>query len=1360
MYNPGATYRIQFHKEFTLEQLKRIIPYLAKLGIQTLYASPIFAATPGSTHGYDGIEPHKVNPEIGTRHQLRKCSKELSNHRIGWLQDIVPNHMAFDTQNEWLMDVLEKGAASQYAAFFDIQKSTKGAMQVMVPFLGDTLQNVIDNGELKIAYADNRLALKYFDTIYPISKESYPVILQTNNNDLPAEIIEAKVTAANSDKQLLQQIAEAQHYRLCMWQETDKAINYRRFFTINGLICLNIQDEHVFNYYHKVIKELADEGIFKGLRIDHIDGLYDPTQYLERLRSLAGEDAYITIEKILDAEETIPEQWPIQGNTGYDFLAMVNKLFANGKSERQFTHFYEQLTKDTTPVQQQLYTKKAAILYDHMAGELDNLYKLLTESGLVEKSLNDEGSHQLKEAIAKLLIYCPVYRYYGNELPLDSSETAQLTAVFNNIKKDHPSLVNAIDVLEHIIIHKPVQGNEAYNKKAIHFYKRCMQFTGPLMAKGNEDTLMYTYNRFIAHNEVGDTALTFHLPVESFHRKMIERQAKWPLSLNTTATHDTKRGEDVRARLNTLTDIPAAWIKAVKQWQKENSTIVKNSMPDINDQYFIYQSLTGSYPMPGIAEEDYKERLQAYMQKALREAKIHSTWAAPNERYEAATNEFIAALFDKNTPFWNSFKTFHERITDYGIINSLSQLLLKFTCPGVPDIYQGTELWDLSFVDPDNRRPVDYDKRAQILASLNDTKENLIDLLWNTRFDGRIKLWLTHLLLQERKQRKELFAQGLYIPLKTGGKYKDHIMAFARRYQHEWSIVAVPLHIAVLCEEQKKQPSSVEWKNTHIILPKEMPEIFEHILQTEDIKHNYQLQIKDIFKKMPLAILRSKKMTTKRSAGVLLSIASLPSDYGIGDLGKGAREFADFLSKSNQSYWQLLPLNPIDAGARYSPYSSVSAMAGNILLLSPDLLQQDGLLSDEDVKEHRTEASDKVDYQEAERIKTLLFDKAYENYKSSSFPSLQSAYTAFCRHEAYWLDDFATYMILQTKFDKPWFEWPDEYKERSPTALQQTITEHANDINKIKWLQFLFFRQWHQLKGYCRTRGIHLFGDLPFYVSYGSVDVWAHPEIFCLDDTKKINGIAGVPPDYFSEDGQLWGMPTYNWHELKNNHYKWWIQRIKKNLQLFDLLRLDHFRAFAEYWQVPAGETTARNGTWKAGPGKDFFDVVKKEIGGLPFVAEDLGDKMEKVYMLRDEIGLPGMKVLQFAFGENMPYSVDIPHNYTPNCIVYTGTHDNNTTIGWYHQETNKADHKRLEQYLGSKVRIRNVHHALGRMAYSSIAATAILPMQDILGLDETHRTNTPGTDNANWLWRLKSDQLTIDIEDMLRNWTKFYNRI
>lgn len=1314
MFNPVSTYRIQFHAGFTFKDFDRILPYLHQMGISTIYASPVFKAIPGSMHGYDVVHPNRINPEIGTLEELRSLSGRMKEMQMSWIQDIVPNHMAFHPDNSWLMDVLEKGEASAYAGFFDINWSGEPELPLMVPFLGSSTEEAVAAGDLKLALQNGRLKLQYFDTYWPLND-------RVTGTDMPVE-----------------QAIELQYYRPCHWEETNRKINYRRFFTVNSLICLNMQADETFREYHRLITELLEEGVFQGLRVDHIDGLYRPEEYFSKLRALAGDQTYIVVEKILEQGERLPEDWPVQGTTGYDFLSQVNNLFTNRRSETVFTNVYQQFTADDRSVAQQIAEKKSLILSQAMAGELENLYHYFLQLELVKaKELKQLPSGSLKEAIGQLLVDCPVYRFYGESLPLPSRPLKQLKKLFKQLA-ENDSLKAAAGLLKKIFIDRPEKGDREYNRRAAAFYLRCMQFSGPLMAKGVEDTLMYTYHRFTGHNEVGDAPDAFGISRKVFHNEMWKRQKSWPLAMNGTSTHDTKRGEDVRARLNVLSDLPEEWAALTTRWQSLHRK--SDHSLNANDQYFIYQTIAGSYPMPGMPEADYPERLRAYLEKALREGKLRSSWASPDESYEHLVREFASGLLEKDTEFWKSFSVFHKRIADFGILNSLSQVLLKFTCPGMPDVYQGTECWDLSLVDPDNRRPVDYRQHAEMLAGLQEKRYTAAEL-WQDRYSGKLKLWLLHTLLQFRKSAAGLFTAGAYLPLKVKGKYAGQVFAFARKYRGQWLVTAVPLGAAAIKPAAGEFITEMDWEDTRIILPDHAPLQWSDILTGEKGELEQPgLLLSAVFQQFPLALIRLNRPENKRGAGILMHLTSLPSAYGIGDLGPEAQQFVSFLAASGQRYWQLLPLNPVTGTQSFSPYSSFSAMAGNILLISPEDLRKDGLLKRKQLKKAELPLSDKVDYEKVSAAKQEMLHQAYQQFKAAGNFQMTEAFRLFCKQESAWLEDFALFTVLKEAHGQaPWYEWEEAYQQRDSKALLDFAAEHREELEAACWYQFIFYRQWNALKDFAAAQGVKFYGDLPFYIGHDAADVWAHPGLFSLDAAGRVSGMAGVPPDYFNAEGQLWGMPVFRWDQLKQQHYSWWIDRIRKNLELYDLLRLDHFRAFSGYWEVQAGEHTAQNGKWMEGPGEDFFLALERAFPDLPFVAEDLGEITAEVYRLRDRFNLPGMKVLQFAFGRNMPDNEHIPHRYAhDHFVVYTGTHDNNTTTGWFLQEAGNTERKNIRAYTGQTPRADRIAEVMIRLAYGSVARLAILPMQDVLGLDGGARMNRPASVNGNWEWRMK----------------------
>jgi 4-alpha-glucanotransferase len=497
-------------------------------------------------------------------------------------------------------------------------------------------------------------------------------------------------------------------------------------------------------------------------------------------------------------------------------------------------------------------------------------------------------------------------------------------------------------------------------------------------------------------------------------------------------------------------------------------------------------------------------------------------------------------------------------------------------------------------------------------------------------------------------------------------------------------------------------------------------------------------------------------MPFPRSSGVLLHPTSFPSRFGVGDLGLEAYCFIDFLKESHQQYWQVLPLGPTGYGN--SPYMCYSAMAGNPLLISPEKLRDEGLLSEEDFANLPEFPVEKVDFDQVVPIKIGLLKKACENFKVNATPIQQNEFAGFCDSKAYWLDNYALFMALKDDHnDASWHTWETEFVKRKPEALAQVEDRLKVEIFYYKFVQFEFFRQWSDLKSYANMRGIDIIGDIPIYVSHDSADVWAHPDIFCLDEETGVAAqMAGVPPDYFSATGQLWGNPVYNWEELQKQDFKWWLQRFEAMLDYVDIIRIDHFRGFEAYWSVPKGEETAINGEWVEAPGDAFFEAIKQNLGKLPVLAEDLGVITPEVEALRDKYEFPGMKVLQFAFGSD-PANPFLPFNYPRNAVVYTGTHDNDTTVGWFNSASD-YEKENLLLYLGC-ISPEGIHWDLIRLALSSIANQAIIPLQDILGLGNEARMNFPSIAEGNWEWRYQAVALTQELGDRLKVLTKLNGR-
>ena len=494
----------------------------------------------------------------------------------------------------------------------------------------------------------------------------------------------------------------------------------------------------------------------------------------------------------------------------------------------------------------------------------------------------------------------------------------------------------------------------------------------------------------------------------------------------------------------------------------------------------------------------------------------------------------------------------------------------------------------------------------------------------------------------------------------------------------------------------------------------------------------------------------------ERSSGILFHPTSLPGKYGIGTLGKEAYAFIDFLKKSRQKLWQIFPLGPTGYGD--SPYQSFSSFAGNPYLIDFDLLIEAHLLSEEDLRDvFFGDNEEYIDYGAIYNQKYPLLRKAYENFKSSDNHEMRENLEHFKRENASWLNDYSLYISLKNHFNGlPWNEWAHDIKNREHGAMEHYRNELADDIEYHNFIQFLFFKQWGDVKRYANENGIKIIGDIPIFVAADSSDAWANPEIFLFDEERKPVKVAGVPPDYFSATGQLWGNPLYNWQKLKETNYSWWVERVRANLSTCDIIRIDHFRGFEAYWAVPYGDDTAINGQWEPGPGIDLFNAIKSQLGELPIIAEDLGLMTQGVIDLREATGFPGMKILGFAFdsGEENDY---LPHTYTKNCVVYTGTHDNDTLIGWF-QKAKEEDRQFARDYLNSRSD-DEIHWDAIRGAWSSVASMAISPVQDFLGLGSEARINTPGVAAGNWQWRLRHGVLTDELAERIAKLTKVYSR-
>lgn len=927
---PNATYRLQFHQQFSFQEAEKIIDYLSELGISDIYASPIFKARMGSMHGYDVVDPTEINPELGTQEAFETLTDKLQKKDMGWLQDIVPNHMAYDSQNAFLMDILEKGSESEFFDFFDIawdvtDESFGG--KVLAPLLGNLYGDCLENGEIQLAYDEGSLSVNYYGLRLPVTIESYARFithnlgqltrslgrqhpdfikllgilylfksiptetkgrerddrvvfvksllweLQEQNSEVKA-FLQKNLQSFNGEKgnpksfNLLDNLLSEQVYRLCFWKVGAEEINYRRFFTVNELISVKVEELKVFNKTHSLIEQLVKEGKITGVRIDHIDGLYHPTQYLERLKEKIG-DAYITVEKILELSEELPSQWKIQGTSGYEFLNYVSGLFCDRSNEEIFDRIYARFTGNNLPYEEIVVEKKHLIIEKNLAGDVDNLGQKLKRIASQTRKGSDFTTYGLKEALAEFLAQFPVYRTYIEDSQVSECDRHYIIDTITKTKQQLPRLVKELDFLQALLLREDESNlSEAQKEERRHWIMKFQQMTGPLMAKGVEDTVFYLYNRLLALNEVGGNPSHFGIAPDEFHVFNQKKCQNWLHSMNATATHDTKRGEDARARLNVISEMPEVWEEKVWTWSEINrpykSVINNKPIPDTNDEYFFYQTLIGAFPFTktAIANDFFElvERIKNYVIKAVREAKVHTAWLRPDSDYEEGYLSFVEQVLDspEQNQFLQSFLPFQQQIAEYGVYNSLAQVLLKYTAPGVPDLYQGCELWDLSLVDPDNRRPVDYKKRQLFLQEIKTKIDsNLLEsipTLLSQKENGAIKLFLTAQLLQARKTEQNLFLKGDYQPLTVTGKYAENIIAFVRQYEDKIAIAIAPRLLTRLIQPGEL-PLGEKWHDTQIELPPGMPSAWNNAITKQHSKSDRTLLVKDIFEHFPVALL-------------------------------------------------------------------------------------------------------------------------------------------------------------------------------------------------------------------------------------------------------------------------------------------------------------------------------------------------------------------------------------------------------------------------------------------------------------------------------------------------------------------------
>jgi (1->4)-alpha-D-glucan 1-alpha-D-glucosylmutase len=889
---PRATYRLQFNREFTFADATRVVPYLARLGISHVYASPILKARPGSMHGYDVTDHTRLNPELGTPEDFAALVAALHEHGMGLIVDIVPNHLGvMGDDNEWWLDVLENGPAARAAHHFDIDwRPNRGSMRdrVLVPVLGDAYGAVLERGELQLQFdpAAGSFAIRYHEHLMPIDPREYPRIfapvpiaaavlakddahradfesLLNAFSNLPPrsdtsedaiairyrdkeahkrrlvrllerspeiqqhiEATVARLNGAPGDPRsfdALDALLDAQAYRLSYWRVAGDEINYRRFFDVNDLAALRMDESGVFDSTHRLVFELIERGMIDGLRIDHVDGLYDPHAYLERLQT---KPLYVVVEKILAAYERMPETWPVHGTTGYEFAALTTSWLVCNEHETRMTRRYRQFTESDATFEQIAYESRRLVMRSSLAAEIEGLATQLDRIAQLDRHTADYTRAAIREAIREVIACFPVYRTYVSHRGV-SDEDRRIVHWAVNVarKRSVGAELSVFDFLRDVLLGERSEGKSESTRRAmLEFAMKFQQVTSPVAAKGVEDTALYRYNRLVCLNDVGNDPGRFGTSSAALHQANAERARVWPHTMLATSTHDTKRSEDVRARIAVLSELPDLWKLHLARWTRLNRSkrrqIGDDPAPDREDEYLFYQTLLGVWsPAEDLAA--LTERLQAYVVKAAREAKRSTSWIAPNAEYEKALGDFVGELLadPERSAFLKDFQGLAATVAFFGRINSLVQTVLKIASPGIPDLYQGTELTALTLVDPDNRRRVDFDAAARHLDVIERLQGSPRGLLWEQ--DGvASKLYVIRKLLQLRHDAPELFARGDYQALQIDGARKEHVFAFARTHEGRSCLVIVPRWTAKLMDAVNELPLGEQvWADTRIGAP-------------------------------------------------------------------------------------------------------------------------------------------------------------------------------------------------------------------------------------------------------------------------------------------------------------------------------------------------------------------------------------------------------------------------------------------------------------------------------------------------------------------------------------------------------------
>ena len=840
-----STYRIQFSSGFTFEDAEHIIPYLSDLGISHIYASPIFKAVKGSTHGYDVVSPEVINPELGGEEKFRHLRSMLSDNGIGWVQDFVPNHMAFSTENVYLNDIFQSGKSSPYSGIFDIDwENPFFKDRIVAPILGKSYEEEIEN--IRFERTDGGYQIRYYDHILPVETGSASVIESLNGIDHPEDASSLTLT-----KGMKESILQRQHYVLRNWKSTNHEINYRRFFNVNGLIAINSVDTGNIHFISKKLYQLIEEGLIDGIRLDHIDGLYDPYDYLKDLRKMFPE-LIILVEKILSYREELNPKWPVEGTTGYDFLFLCNALQSDGNGSAAINSIYRSTVSSAKSSDDIVRESKEGILDRELYGDLINITYAFYREIQQRDYGHDVTFKSLFISLREFIICLPVYRTYIRKGRVWDRDVDVIRSAIHQASRSCRSRETCFDVLERYFLEFETlhDGDPRI---------RIQQYEPAFYAKSIEDRLFYLHNPLVSRNEVGNDPYIDYMTPAEFHEIIQIRMSSLPETMNLTSTHDTKFGEDLRARINAIQDNPELWNISVRKWASVNSRFLRVYQgvrcPNENQEYLIYQVLGGSEPHSA-EDREYRDRFSDYLIKIIREGGRTTEWYEPDLKYERSFRAFLDDILDasKNQEFLKDLLAFQERLSYPGYINSLVQTILKLTVPGFPDIYSGSEGFNFSFVDPDNRRPVDYHYLGKVMENLPDSYSR-DDFMESFMDSGKphIKMFLIRKLLDLRRRMKHLFDEGSYVPVYPSGARSDDSLIYARRSGRDCLMVILPLHTgSILGTEAEFQDL---WNDTRVDFDG-MSGIYESLISARKVSiASREMDLRDLMAGFPFEIL-------------------------------------------------------------------------------------------------------------------------------------------------------------------------------------------------------------------------------------------------------------------------------------------------------------------------------------------------------------------------------------------------------------------------------------------------------------------------------------------------------------------------